>query len=74
MSTFTDGEKLVLEGDQYIDIDTIIFATDLIPEGKDVFMHDFVRRTDAKVVMNSNLIDLFGYHTRINEGIDVHLW
>jgi len=76
LTTFMDGEKLLKEnnGDEYIDIDLILLATNVTPEGKDIYMHDFVRRTDAKVLMNRDLIDLFGYHTRINEGIDVHLW
>lgn len=79
LSTFMDGDRLLLKNnengdDEYMDIDLLIFATEVTPEGEDSYIHDFVRRTDAKVLMNQDLIDVFGYYTRINEGIDVHLW
>jgi len=81
LNTFMDGEMLLKKTietervfDEYMDVDLIIFAAKVTPEGADVYIHDFVRRTDAKVLINQNLMELFEYHTRVNEGVDVHLW
>lgn len=80
LNTFVDGEMLLKKEietervfDEYMDVDLIIFAAKVTPEA-DVYIHDFVRRTDAKVLIDQNLTELFQYHTRVNEGVDVHLW
>jgi hypothetical protein len=40
----------------------------------DVYINDFLRRTDAKILFNSEMTDAFSYHSRIQEGADIVLW
>jgi hypothetical protein len=63
VQTTTSGE--------YLDDAELIIITSPVD---DVFINDFLRRTDAKILFNSEMTDAFSYHSRIQEGADIVLW
>ena len=79
VETTTNGIDLVLDGNKESDYDfndyEIIIIDKVSSIGDEhVYINDLLRRTDAKILMDAERIDMFGYHTRIQEGTNVILW
>ena len=56
------------------DTDTIIITTASSELFEDPFVNDFLRRTSSMILMDADMVDIFCYHARIQEGADIILW
>lgn len=56
------------------DTDTIIITTTSSELFEDPFVNDFLRRTSSMILMDADMVDIFCYHARIQEGADIILW
>ncbi len=52
----------------------IILATASTALIEDPFVNDFLRHTSSTILMDSDMVDIFCYHPRIQEGADIILW
>eukprot|EP00594_Rhizosolenia_setigera_P017546 CAMPEP_0178974314 /NCGR_PEP_ID=MMETSP0789-20121207/22381_1 /TAXON_ID=3005 /ORGANISM="Rhizosolenia setigera, Strain CCMP 1694" /LENGTH=118 /DNA_ID=CAMNT_0020662621 /DNA_START=305 /DNA_END=657 /DNA_ORIENTATION=- len=57
-----------LVDDETCDADVFILATTCTELINDPFVNEILRQTSASILMDADMIDVFCYHTRIQEG------
>lgn len=60
--------------DETCDADVFILATTCTELINDPFVNEILRQTSASILMDTDMIDVFCYHTRIQEGAEIMLW
>ena len=52
----------------------VILATSSSILAEDPFVNDYLRQTSSIILMDRDMVDIFCYHPRIQEGADIILW